>query len=1220
MSVVRRVSRRLGASQHLTRTNPCSVTWTRSLVKSSSASSYFATSSAGTARSFQSIELEQPQKTATIVQATLIAGNLQDSLRVVESHTRALLERPVGHWTIQQWRDSIQLLNRWTEHEEEAPKRKSRRRKEKRNDKMTLSGTPQSVVLSFALLERLLVEQQRNQSLGSLEKELIHTDTLNSVLSNWALCWIETAAYTKEYAFHEDAESLAKLLLEYSPETILSRVNAYQTRSRGLLVPNKVTYETLFEGGAASRTPLFAIKILDRMALADAGSEPSEDATAQPCLLLDRAVYSKFINTCANIGDATQTEACIDHMYQHFVKTGNDEFKPTTKDFNAVLLAWTQVKDQSDYAYAKERSQKILRRMSDYSGKGGALEGSAAPNYLSYSLVLKCVFKWLVSVIDDTMHNVSEYQYVGEEAERLLDEIRDNFLAGDHTMRLDVAHYTQVLHIYAALGNAERAEALLERMHEDYKVHNNHRAEPNTVSFNCVLSAWSATQKAFRASSAVGKSSKQQRVEMMKAGERAESIFRRMQELHASGELKNVEPNAESYLALIHCWGTTRCQDAGGRALAILREAESLQLKTERKLVSPAAYGAVIQAYAQLGQAKEAETVAADFHRQFYEAGNAAAKPRARNLAILVNAWAKSGLENAPERAETILQETLRLYDEGLLEDKPNIVTYTTVVECYAKSDRPGSAERAEALLDEMIRRARNGETHLQPNSITYRSVINAYASRGQVEKTQAVLEKMIEDFRRGNKDARPNTQVINRTLAAWSNSDYPDAAQRAVAFLDRMEVLRQRKVVEGKVDVVTYTSLMKVLVNSVDPDAGKQAESLLDEMERRAAEGETSLAPNAMTYSIVIKIYGRCGNPDRAEAILERMHRKYNEGNANLKPDTTTFTSVLQAWSRSHDDNASDRCLAILQRMKELHSAGVLDDVKPNCFTYAAVLSCLARDDSKKGASRLAIELLGEVEELGEFHGATDVVCYNNALRVFARDGDGTGAQHLLARMYHRFETGKLSEKPSHVAWNSIVEAWSKSDDRNAHLRAEAIVDRIQTLHKMGDLDEGVSAMTFFFLLSCYVKARKDVPRDKILRILHELSLVSIKELSMFQNLMVIRLLCQMEDGEFLVRAENVLERMLKECDRSKPSWNPNAVLYAHKALIAAWGRSPEKGAGEYARRLRHQIKHMNLQREERPHRQTRLRQKQRENSETNSAPQAAMKLGKPGRAPSAG
>jgi pentatricopeptide repeat protein len=1198
MSFAARVSRGVRANEGPNRIGRCNVTWTRNLAKSSSASSFFATSSAGTAKSFRSSqERDQPKKATThSFQETVFAGNLQESLRAVESHTQALLERPVGHWTAQQWRDSIQLLDNWTERDEKARKRK--RRKAQRDDKVTLSGTPQSVLSSFALLERLLVEQQRSKGFGSLDKELIHTDILNAVVNNWSWCWIESATSTKKYTFHKDAESLAKLLLEYSPENILSRVNVYQTRSRGLLVPNKVTYQALLKGGAASRIPSFAVKILDRMASADQARESSKDVTIQPCLLLDRAVYSKFINTCVSIGDPTQTEACIDHMYNHFVKTGNEDLKPTTADFNAVLLAWAQVKDESNYTYAKERSQNILRRMSDYSAKGGTLEGSATPNNLSYSLVLKCVSKWLGSVITDSMNNASDYQYVGDDAESLLDEIRDNFLARGHGLRLNLVHYNQVLHIHASLGNAERAEALLERMYKDFKVYNNRHAEPNTMSFNCVLIAWARAQKAFRVSYTVTGCSKRRHVETTKAGERADSIFRRMQELHRSGELKNVEPNAHSYNTLIHCWGATRCQDAGERALAILREAESLQLKTGRKLVSPEAYASVIQVYAQLGLAQEAEKVAADFHRQFYEAGNADAKPRARNLAILVSAWAKSGLEEAPQRAETILHETQRLYDEGLLEDKPNCISYSTVVECYAKSDQPGSAERAEAILDEMSRRARNGETHLRPNSYTYRSVIQAYASRGKVEKTEAVLEKMIEDFRRGNKDAKPDTLLLNLALSAWSNSNYPDAVQRAVAFLDRMELLRQRKVVEGKVDAVTYTTLMKVLVNSTDPEAGKQAESLLDEMERRADEGETSLAPNTVTYSSVIKIYGRDGNPERAEAILERMHRKYSEGHANLEPNGRTFTSVLQAWSRSQLDNAVDRSLAILQRMKELHNAGGLNDIKPNRFTYAAVLSCIARDDAKKGTSRLALELLGELEELGEINFEADLTCYNFTLRALARDGDGTGAQRLLARMYHHFETGKLSERPGLHAWLSIVAAWAKSDDPNAHVHAEAIVDRIQTLHKVGDLEEGPSALTLFYLLSCYAKARGTVPREKILRILHELSLVSVRELSMFQNLMVIRFLCQMEDGEFLVEAENVLKRMLKECDHSKPAWNPKVVRAAHNALIDAWNRSPEKGAGEYARRLRHQMRDMNLQWEEKPRRSEKNREKNPETS----------------------
>ncbi|CAB9503870.1 Pentatricopeptide repeat-containing protein [Seminavis robusta] len=1129
-----------------------------------------------------------PAKQQTSFRDGLFRGNRSDVLRMLAAKTQALLDIPIGRWTAQHRRDAIHLLDHWTEgSRENARKDLSRQKQEQRRrrppakiDRNSISGAAQSVLSSFALLERLLVEQQRGKGVDLLERELIHTLILNGVIHNWSVCWRDIQSKNDRNCPEAkgDAEHLAKVLLEYTPENVLSRINAYAARSRGRLIPNKFTYHCLMEGAAASQTTSFAVKVLDIMSKGEPTNNTNnlleEDSdNASSFGMLDRETYSKFIRI---MDDPTQAEAILEHMNSQFVKTGMSIFKPTTKEFNAVIKAWTQ-NCNGNYKYASDRAQSILRRMVDLSADDGPLKDSADPDFRTYSLVLRSMANWILSVKDDNMTFAKDYQYVGEVAESLLDDMKEEFRKskGGKKLRPDVVSYNGVLFIWTLLGNAERAEALLERMYEDYKIYNNHRAEPNTISFNSVMNAWINNQRANLDTTSVQSSMDGS---TSGAGERAEAIFRRMKELHQSGALKNVKPNFESYFAVMRCWGGTKRKDAGDRSLSILREAEAAQIETGDTLLRPSSYGAVIHAYANAGLAQEAERVATEFHRQFYKFGNKSTKPEMQHLAMLLNAWAKSGHPDAPKRAETILRESERLYDEGIISERPDTVSYTNVLECFARSSQPGSAERAEALLNEMNRRARNGESHLQPNLVSYRHLLHAYSSLGLVRKSEALLGEMVAESKRGNGSWKPNVKVMNLVLSAISNSNYPDTGQRAFAFLNRIEHLIAKNKVDGKPDVVTYTLLLKCLSNSDDPDAGKQAESVLDKMEARAILGETSVAPNTFTYSTVIQIYGRAGKPQEAEALLERMHLKYGEGNADVKPNVRTFTSVLQAWSRSDDTRAPERGLAILRRMQELDTKGVLDDVKPNGFIYAAVLGCVS---SRQGNSQLALELLDEMELLGEREqkAETQVVCFNNALEAFALDGDGIGAQQLVARWHHKLENGKIAARPNLTTWNNLLEAWCNSADPNAHIRAESLFDRMQALCELGELVSGPDAASISTLLACYAKAPDGVNKKKVHAVLDQLSLRSASELSMYEHLMIIRSLCQLEDGELLVRAEQILQRMLKEYHHDSSKWNPKSIRAAFDTLARAWENSTETQGSEYARRLRQQLRSMNLQ-----------------------------------------
>jgi pentatricopeptide repeat protein len=1092
----------------------------------------------------------------------LFRENKEDATRLLQMKTKSLLESPLGLWSRVQWQVWHQILQIWI----------TRGKRKGKNKEYSFHGSPESVLGSFSLLERGLVELKRSTSLEyqNLAKKALNTELLNDIINSWVDCWKKLHSSQKETNVSFDAlEQQAKILLEFPIENVLSRIEAYKVRSAGLLMPDKGTFIMLLSAASASHnnkkpTP-FALKLLDRM-LKEASEQESlfsPNATGFRKVELDQEMYMKFVKACARVGDAAQAEACLEHMYKEYEKSGREQLKPNTKIFNAVLLAWSQ--STGDLKYASERSQGILRRMRALSEKGGVLEGDAKPDFLSCSLTLKCMSRWIAdSVADDDLFKVKEFAFVGEDADAILQEMIERASKGDQQMRPNAIVYNTVLHIWSILGNPERAEALLQQMYDDFKNKGHAGAEPNSSSFTSVITAWSNFQKIDSVTSTSVSNSSNTRERNIHVGERGEAILRRMQELHASGELRDVKPNVLSFAAASQCWANTRSQEAGERAEALIREMEENSTEQWEKEFFPIAYGAVVQAYASSGDTKRAESFLARLHRQYRE-GNLGSKPTLHNLTILLSAWSRSPDPQAPARAEQLLQEMHKLYKEGIIDQKPNVVTYSTVLDCFAKSSLPGAAAKAEAILDEMVRKAKNGDESVRPNIISYRHVINAYARVGDVEKAEEVLGRMFNDYKHGNTRAKPNLKTLNLVLSALSNSNYPDAAQRALAFLKRMQDLYDKGLLDKKPDVVSYTIALKCVSNSGDRDAGEQAEKVIDRMEELAFQGDSGARPNTMTYSTAIQAYSKVGNAKGAEALLERMYKNFTEGNKEVKPNVRTFTNVLQAWARSGRGDTSDRLLAILGWMKELHATQVLDDVKPNAITYATVLGGLSR--SKKDMRAQVVALLDEMEELALASNKEvepNGICYNNSIHAFAARGDATGAQELVARMYQKYQAGNLALKPDISTWNILLNAWARSEDSNAPFRAEAILNRMYELYESGVLDERPNAISYSSVLSCWSRVRQPgaLKREHVSALIDRMeSLADSGDKLIFASMndyaYTIRLLCRFNLDDITARAEVLLQRMLGEYDRSSSAWNPNESRICFESLIAALGQS---------------------------------------------------------------
>ena len=147
-------------------------------------------------------------------------------------------------------------------------------------------------------------------------------------------------------------------------------------------------------------------------------------------------------------------------------------------------------------------------------------------------------------------------------------------------------------------------------------------------------------------------------------------------------------------------------------------------------------------------------------HRE--SSSNRLVEPNLVTYSSVINAWSKSGLQNAGEKAEALLQ---RMQELGL---KLGTISFNSVISAWANSNDPTAGQRAEFLLRRMLELSRQGNDDMHPDTITYNSVIDAWAKSGNLsagKKAESLLSEMAEQYNTGNGDTKPNTLSYNSII-----------------------------------------------------------------------------------------------------------------------------------------------------------------------------------------------------------------------------------------------------------------------------------------------------------------------------------------------------------------------------------------------------------------------------------------------------------------------
>lgn len=350
-----------------------------------------------------------------------------------------------------------------------------------------------------------------------------------------------------------------------------------------------------------------------------------------------------------------------------------------------------------------------------------------------------------------------------------------------------------------------------------------------------------------------------------------------------------------------------------------------------------------------------------------------------------------------------------------------------------------------------------------------------------------------------------PSAEMYNMAINAWSRAGTRNCARRATQLLALMSQEYRRglewtrelnattagevvfPVLSPRPDLFNYTTVMNSWGKSGTKRGVLQAQNMLEELEHLSGvaqilsenEDETRtesplayLTPDKACYNAVITGWARSSHYEatsRIESLMQRMDTLHERtGDARFQPDTRSFQMLIAAYAKAAQQRRGKRgneesMQAALQaenvlrlmcerydeaRRKASRGGDDTDEeelVKPDIMIYNGVLSALANSASLEGARRAEDILLGMLREsssLDDFPFIEGIlpneVTFNIIIDAWAKSGDsqaGIRAEKLVGIM----ESCQL--RANTITFNALMNAWSRSDATDAGERVDAIL-----------------------------------------------------------------------------------------------------------------------------------------------------------------------------------
>jgi len=484
----------------------------------------------------------------------------------------------------------------------------------------------------------------------------------------------------------------------------------------------------------------------------------------------------------------------------------------------------------------------------------------------------------------------------------------------------------------------------------------------------------------------------------------------------------------------------------------------------------------------------------------------------------------------------------------------------------------------------------------LDPNDFPINAVMNAWAKTKSSEGATMVemwLNRAEAEFKAGNSrpGVQPTVKMYTVAVDAWAKSgEGRKAAQHAEAILQHINQLYQSNPLKYK-SLKPTTGIFNAVLNSwarsKETIAPARAEEILNWMDALYMKGNLDVKPDKCSYNTVIHAHAKRGGRDsaaKAQRILDNMYQMYRAGNHSAKPDTVTYNICINAWAKSGGKGAAMEAENLLSKMHILHEMGE-KHVKPNVVTYGAVIDTYAKCMEPGAASRGDTILADMIQryqsnpsENADLMPNTHV--FNTVINCWSKSKDKDAAykaEEMLVAMGRLQENGLPDLKPDAFTYTAVIDAWAKSGTRGSASRAEELLNQMESKYLAGDLNLKPNTFTYNAVINSLAKSGESGAAEKAERVLENMvnrhrtgAGNDVKPTTINFNA-VLDAWAKSRGGRFAAeRAERILEWMDDLHKSGNTSIKPDTITF--NACIDAWARSGDQRApGRAEQILRH-------------------------------------------------
>mmetsp|Transcript_36260 Transcript_36260/g.67740 ORF Transcript_36260/g.67740 Transcript_36260/m.67740 type:complete len:1031 (+) Transcript_36260:143-3235(+) len=290
------------------------------------------------------------------------------------------------------------------------------------------------------------------------------------------------------------------------------------------------------------------------------------------------------------------------------------------------------------------------------------------------------------------------------------------------------------------------------------------------------------------------------------------------------------------------------------------------------------------------------------------------------------------------------VEDAVSLFQTWREKVPPNTIMYSTLVKGFANSHQ---ASRAMDIWQEM--RA----SKMEMNTVVYNGVIDAHARLGLMDEVSLLVQSMEPD--RCTPDAITYSTIV-KGYCITGNLDK--------AF----EVFRSMQQNQTNNDSACYNTLLDGCVRSNRMDL---ADLLLEDMEK------FSIAASNFTLGILVKMYGRRKQLDKAFRAVEELPKKHH-----FRPNTQVKTCLMCACLNNHDLDAAFKVFAGLRSYEK----------GADWKTYTCMISGLLRHGRVNQAVDLVKDAYGltkGTKAVAFTHGQkVETDCLEQLLRALVQQG----------------------------------------------------------------------------------------------------------------------------------------------------------------------------------------------------------------------------------------